>query len=98
MGQFMIYIDILFFQTKEPKEAAGQPTTTTETLQKQAAYAPISKNAKDLNQALAYFTAKDMMPFQIVERLFKAHEQSCSTVQSVNVAVFLQNRNPMNVQ
>lgn len=44
-----------------------QPTLK-ETLQKQASYAPTSKNAKDLNGAVAYFISKEMMPFQIVEK------------------------------
>lgn len=61
----MLYIVSFFFF--QPKDSTRQPTIT-QTLQKQAAYAPTSKNAKDLNRALAYFIAKDKMPFQIVEK------------------------------
>ncbi|XP_038860759.1 E3 SUMO-protein ligase ZBED1-like [Salvelinus namaycush] len=61
--------------------AAGKPSDATvpssstagiQTLQqafkRQAAYAPTSKNAQGLTAALSYYIAKDMMPFQIVEK------------------------------
>lgn len=63
------------FSSKGPSssKAAGQPTIQ-ETFEKQLAYAPTSKAAKDLNSAVAYFIAKDMMPFQTVEKpIHKLH-------------------------
>lgn len=58
----------------KPSDATGPSSSTvvTQTLEqvfkRQAAYAPTSKNAQDLTAALSYYIAKDMMPFQIVER------------------------------
>ncbi|XP_051800213.1 E3 SUMO-protein ligase ZBED1-like [Acanthochromis polyacanthus] len=42
--------------------------TITQAFERKAAYAPTSKHAKDLTAAISYFIAKDMMPFQTVER------------------------------
>lgn len=51
---------------------ASSSSTVTQTLQqtfqRRAAHAPGSKNAEELTAAIAYSLAKDMMPFQMVER------------------------------
>ncbi|KAK7944386.1 hypothetical protein WMY93_000114 [Mugilogobius chulae] len=47
--------------------STAQPTLE-ESLSRTAKYAPSSKQAKELNQAVAYFIAKDMLPFQAVEK------------------------------
>ena len=73
------YIFYLFFSQRG---SAGQSSAAATTLhsalvmqtvkdafQKQAAYALSSQKANDLNAAISFFIAKDMMPFQIVERL-----------------------------
>lgn len=59
-------------------KTAGQQTIK-ETLQKKAAYAPPSKNAKDLNESLAHFIWKDIMPFLATENgwLFKIVSKTC---------------------
>ncbi|XP_034540402.1 zinc finger BED domain-containing protein 1-like [Notolabrus celidotus] len=49
--------------------AAGvNQSTVAESFAKCVTYAPSSKQAQDLNNAVAYFISKDMMPFQIVEK------------------------------
>ncbi|XP_051517506.1 protein Wnt-7a-like isoform X3 [Myxocyprinus asiaticus] len=60
----------------KPSDAPGLSThsssSTPQTLEqafiRQTAYAPSSKNAQDITAAISYYIAKDMMPFQIVER------------------------------
>lgn len=54
---------IFFFQVKGPQQTSGHQSVT-ETIKKQTPYAPNSKTAKELNEALAYHLAKDMLPFQ----------------------------------
>lgn len=43
-------------------------TTIKESFAKGVKYGATSKQAKELNHAVAYFIAKDMMPFQVVEK------------------------------
>ncbi|XP_058619638.1 E3 SUMO-protein ligase ZBED1-like [Onychostoma macrolepis] len=45
----------------------AQPTVT-QSLAKVTKLDPTSKQAKELNHAVAYFIAKDMMPFRVVEK------------------------------
>nr|XP_033484499.1 uncharacterized protein LOC117258104 [Epinephelus lanceolatus] len=48
--------------------AAVQQPMVAESFAKCVTYGPTSKQAQDLNTAVAYFMSKDMMPFQIVEK------------------------------
>ena len=50
--------------------ATAAPVTQTleQSFAHQAAWAPTSKKAQDLNKALGYWIARDMMAFQVVER------------------------------
>lgn len=78
----VIINNYIFYSLFSQRGSAGQssaPATTSQStlvtqtvkdaFQKQAAYAPSSQKANDLNAAISFFIAKDMMPFQIVERL-----------------------------
>ena len=75
-------IHILFFCLQSGR-SSGKPSKTTgdlpssprvrqtlfQAFQKlEAAYAPNSKNAKDLTAAITYYISKDMLPFRTVER------------------------------
>uniref|UniRef100_A0AAY4AZD2 HAT C-terminal dimerisation domain-containing protein n=1 Tax=Denticeps clupeoides TaxID=299321 RepID=A0AAY4AZD2_9TELE len=59
---------VVNLQIKTGGAAAVQQPTVAESFAKCVTYAPRSKQAEDLNKAVVYFIAKDMMPFQIVEK------------------------------
>lgn len=48
-------------------DASAQPTIA-ESFERSKTYPPTSKQAQDMNQAVSYFMAKDMMPYQTVEK------------------------------
>ncbi len=67
---WIIYFKLVLctFSSRLSGVAAVQQPTVAESFAKCVTYAPSSKQAQDLNKAVAYFISKDMMPFQIVEK------------------------------
>lgn len=55
---------------RQPSTATGSSVTQTleQAFKRQSDYAPASKKAQELTTAISYCIAKDVMPFQMVER------------------------------